>query len=212
MYRKRTIIKIIGLLFLLIPFSLRAEKQEDFKTKVEWEKLPTVAPTPPVHQDIRLRTNLLPWIAAVPNLGLEYVVGEKWSIVADVWFCPWKISDRYSLKTVTILPEGRWWIKSNRKGSFLNLHFDVSWFNLRANSYRYQDVSRPLLGTGIGYGYRLEMSDRWGFEFEIGAGVANTKYERYYNVPNGALKDTRVSTYWGIDRLSLAFVYYLCDL
>lgn len=205
----RSGIYIIGLILIFLPSLSRAEELE---VKSEWESFPTVAPKPPIHQDLRLRTNLLPWIAAVPNLGVEYVVGEKWSIVADAWFCPWKISDKYSVKTIAILPEGRWWLRSNNKGSFFNLHFDVVWFNVRAGNYRYQDVTRPLFGGGIGYGYRLEISDRWGFEFEIGAGVVNTKYDRYYNVPNGALKDTRVSTYWGIDRLSLAFVYYLCDL
>ena len=205
-------LQIFTFLLLFLHLSVMAENSEELKVKGEWAKFPTVAPPPPVHQDIRLRTNLLPWVGTIPNIGIEYVVGEKWSIVADVWVCPWKISDKYSLKTVSILPEGRWWLKTNRKGSFFNVHFDVSWFNLRANRYRYQDVSRPLYGAGIGYGYRVEMSERWGFEFEIGAGVVNAKYDRYYNVPNGALKDTRVSTYWGIDRLSLAFVYYLCDL
>lgn len=194
---------IFGLVLLFQPIISYAEEPEEFQV---------VAPPPSIQEGLRLRTNLLPWVAVVPNLGIEYMIGDRWSGVLDVWFSPWKISDRYAIKTVAIFPEGRWWYSSNRKGSFLNLHLNIAWFNVRANDYRYQDRSRPLLGAGIGYGYRLELNSRWGIEFEIGAGMANSKYDRFYNVKNGALKDTRVSTYWGIDRLSVAFTYHLCDL
>lgn len=194
---------IIGLILFFIPLRGKCADTEEFQT---------LAPQESLNQGLRLKSNLLPWIITVPNLGAEFMIGNKWSVAFDVWYCPWKLSDKFSLKTVAILPEGRWWLKNNNKGSFFNLHLNVAWFNLRANDYRYQDTSRPLLGGGIGYGYRLELNKRWGFEFEIGAGVANAKYDRYYNVKNGALKDTRVSTYWGIDRLSVAVTYYLCDL
>ena len=163
-------------------------------------------------QEIRLKTDIVPWGLAIPNIGAEISLQSKWSLALDVLFCPWKISDRFSVKTVAILPEGRWWLKSNKKGSFFNVHLNVAWFNVRANNYRYQDSGRPLLGAGIGYGYRLPLNKRWSFEFEVGAGMANTKYDRYYNVANGALKDTRVTTYWGIDRASISVAYFLCDL
>ena len=92
------------------------------------------------------------------------------------------------------------------------MHLNLAWYNVRANSYRYQDRGCPLLGAGLGYGYRLELNGKWGLEFEIGAGMANMKYDRFYNVPNGALKDTRITTYWGIDRAAVTFSYNLCDL
>ena len=194
---------LILVFLLFITFGIKGEEKDRYQT---------IAPQDAFQQQLRLKSNLLPWVAVIPNLGAEYVFGNKWSAAFDVWFSPWKISDKFSVKTIAIFPEGRWWLKRNNKGSFFNIHLNVAWFNVRANHYRYQDTSRPLLGAGIGYGYRLRLNDHWGFEFEIGAGMANTKYNRYYNVNNGALKDTRVTTYWGIDRLSLAFTYNLCDL
>lgn len=170
------------------------------------------APAPSFQKELRLRSNVLPWLVTVPNLGAEFTLGRHWSASIDVMYCPWKLSERFSVKTVALLPEARWWLKDSGRGSFFNIHFNVAWFNVRANSNRYQDTSRPLLGGGIGYGYRLNLNHRWGLEFEIGAGVCNTKYDRYYNVDNGALKDTRVSTYFGIDRLGVTFTYNLCDL
>lgn len=178
----------------------------------ETEEFATRAPLQSNNQEILLSTNILPWGLAIPNIAGEYLFSEKWSLALDVMFCPWKISDKFSVKTVALLPEARWWLKNNRKGSFFNIHLNLAWFNVRANSYRYQDAGRPLLGAGIGYGYRLELNRKWGLEFEIGAGMANMKYDRFYNVKNGALKDTRVSTYWGIDRAAVKVVYYLCDI
>lgn len=201
---KKFISCLIGSLFFLLPFKVKAEESAEFQT---------VAPqTGSIGQELRIKSNLLPWVLTIPNLGLEYVINHKWSASLDVMFCPWKLTDKFSIKTMAIFPEGRWWLKTSQKGSFFNLHLNLAWFNVRANNYRYQDVDRPLLGAGIGYGYRLELNKRWGFEFEIGAGVANTKYSRYYNVENGALKDTRVTTYWGIDRASISVTYYICDI
>lgn len=188
---------------IFFPFMAKGEEEMEF---------PIVAPAVENNQEIFLRSNILPWGLTIANIGGEYVINEKWSAVLDVWFCPWKISDKFSVKTVAILPEGRWWLRESGKGSFFNVHLNLAWFNVRAKSYRYQDRGRPLLGGGLGYGYRIEFNRRWGMEFEIGAGVANMKYDRYYNVYNGALKDTRVSTYWGIDRAGVTVTYYLCDI
>lgn len=194
---------LLILLIFLFPTLSKGEEIEDFQT---------IGPQSSLHQDLRLKTNLLPWCLTIPNIGAEYAVGDKWSIALDLWWCPWKLSDKFSVKTLAILPEGRWWLKTNNKGSFFNIHLNVAWYNVRANDYRYQDTSRPLLGAGIGYGYRLGLNKRLSLEFEIGAGMANTKYSRYYNIPNGALKDTRITTYWGIDRASVALTYFICDI
>ena len=195
----------VFLISLVIAFPLSAKGEES-------DRFQTIAPQDGFQEQLRLKTNLLPWLATIPNLGAEYVFAKRWSMALDVWFCPWKVTDRFSVKTVAILPEARFWVNRNNKGSFFNIHLNVAWFNVRANHYRYQDATRPLLGAGIGYGYRVRINNRWGFEFEIGAGMANAKYDRFYNVDNGALIDTRVTTYWGIDRLSVAFTYNLCDL
>lgn len=204
--RRWVVIVVISVLSLS-GITLRGEESDTFD-------FPTVAPENYKGEapQLRLRTNFLPWFLTVPNLGAEFVLNNRWSIVFDVWACPWKLTDKFSVKTVAIFPEARWWVKSTRKGSFFNIHGNVAWFNVRANAYRYQDFDRPLLGAGIGYGYYLSVNQRWGFEFEIGAGFANMKYDRYYNVVNGALKDKYLTTYWGIDRVGITLIYYLCNL
>lgn len=196
---------IFFLPLLLLHSSLQAKEEQD-------NEFPVAAPAEITSKELRLRTNILPWGLTIANIGAEYCIAPRWSVAMDVWYCPWKISNNFSVKTVSIFPEGRWWLKSTGRGSFFNLHLNIAWYNVRANAYRYQDTSRPLLGAGIGYGYRLPLNDRWAFEFEVGAGMANTKYNRYYNVDNGKLKDTRVTTYWGIDRAAVAVTYFISNL
>lgn len=161
------------------------------------------------NNNVILKTDVLPWLMTIPNIGVEYTFKNHWSANLDVWYCPWMISEKYSVKTAAVLPEIRYWLKSNIKGSFFNLHLNVAWYNVRFNTNRYQDEGHPLMGAGIGYGYRLNFSSRCGMEFNVGFGFAYTRYNRYYNIANGALADTRVTTYWGIDRAAITFVYYL---
>ena len=175
------------------------------------ELLATRASETPIQQNngFSLKTNFVPWAATIANIGIEGAFAKHWSADLELWYCPWKLSEKLSLKTFAILPEFRWWPNSNLKGSFISLHFTVGWYYFRLDSNRYQDVDRPLLGAGIGYGYLLELNKNWGLEFTVGAGYINTRYNRFYNVENGALADTRVTSYWGIDRLGISLVCHL---
>lgn len=159
-----------------------------------------------------IKTNILPWLTVTPNLGVEFAFENRWSTDLNIMFSPWKISEKYSLKTIAILPEIRYWFKNNNGGSHINIHFTAAWYNLRFNRFRYQDNEIPLLGAGIGYGYKLNLSRRFGMEFTIGAGFATLRYDRFHNVDNGSLIDTRKTTYWGIDRLGITLVYNVSNL
>ena len=154
-----------------------------------------------------LKTNALGWLATVPNIEAEFKAGPHLAIDLGIWVCPWKISTRYSLKTIAILPEVRWWLNNMATGHYFNIHFTCGWYNLRINDYRYQDAHHPALGAGIGYGYQFVFNENWGLDLSIGFGYLNLRYDRFYNVENGALIDTRKTSYWGPDRLGVSLVY-----
>lgn len=154
-----------------------------------------------------IATNIIPWIGTIPNIEGEMRFDRHFSAKIGVWWCPWKISDKYSLKVVTILPEARWWVEDDWKGHFIGLHFNCAWYNLRYKDIRYQDIDRPALGAGITYGYLFRLSPQWGLELSFGVGWLSFKYDRFYNVSNGAKIDTRLTNYWGIDRFGVSFVY-----
>lgn len=157
---------------------------------------------------LSVKTNILPWMATIMNLEGEIGFSGKISLAIPVWYCPWFIGDQKSLRILFLQPEARWWFSSPGKGHFLGIHASVAWFNMKYNKYRYQDRGRPLLGAGITYGYSLRFKKNWGLEFSAGAGYVNTRYDRFYNVFNGRLHDTCVTSYFGLDHLSVSLVYY----
>ena len=154
-----------------------------------------------------VKTNAVLWAATIMNVEGEIQVSPKITIDLPVAYCPWFISERHALRVAAVRPEGRWWLKTPGEGHFGGLRLSVGWFNLKWNSYRYQDHGRPLLGAGLTYGYAFRLTPRWGLELSIGAGYLNLRYDRFYNTRNGQLADLRQTSYFGLDHLGVSLVY-----
>lgn len=154
-----------------------------------------------------VKTNLAAWAGTIMNVAADVQVAPHWSVELPVLWCPWYIGSEHAVKTFTIQPEARYWLRQPGAGHFFGLHAHVGWFNVRWNRDRYQDTDRPLLGAGISYGYLLPFNDHWAGEFTLGAGYANMRYDTFYNIDNGARIDTRTKNYWGITRVGISLVY-----
>lgn len=156
---------------------------------------------------LAVKTNLAAWAGTILNVAADVQVSEHFSVELPVLWCPWYVSDKHAVKTFTIQPEARYWLSKPGEGHFFGVHAHIGWFNVKWNRDRYQDTDRPLLGTGISYGYLLPFNEHWAGEFTLGAGYANMRYDTYYNIDNGARIDTRTKNYWGITRVGLSVVY-----
>ncbi len=158
---------------------------------------------------IAVKTNAVAWGATIMNIEGEIQVAPRVSVSLPIWYCPWFVAERHALRVAAFQPEARWWLKAAGEGHFGGVHASLAWFNLKWGSYRYQDRGRPLLGAGITYGYAFRLSPNWGLELSIGAGYLNMRYDRFYNTPNGRLVDTRQTSYFGPDHLSVSLVYHI---
>lgn len=156
---------------------------------------------------LAVKTNLAAWAGTIMNVAADVQVSEHISVELPVLWCPWYVSDKHAVKTFTLQPEGRYWLRQPGAGHFFGVHAHVGWFSVKWDRDRYQDTGRPLLGAGISYGYLLPFNAHWAGEFTLGAGYANMKYDTYYNIDNGARIDTRTKNYWGITRVGLSVVY-----
>ena len=127
----------------------------------------------------------------------------------DIWgaYNAWKFPDDMRLNLYLIQPEVRFWPCRKFEGHFFGVHAHMGWYSVKWKRDRYQDTGRPLLGAGISYGYLLPFNAHWAGEFTLGAGYANTRYDTYYNIDNGARIDTRTKNYWGITRVGISVVY-----
>lgn len=161
----------------------------------------------PASRYIAVKTNLAAWAGTIVNIAADVQVGRHISVELPVLWCPWYASGEHAVKTFTIQPEGRWWLARPGEGHFFGVHAHMGWYSVKWKRDRYQDTGRPLLGAGISYGYLLPFNAHWAGEFTLGAGYANTRYDTYYNIDNGARIDTRTRNYWGITRVGISVVY-----
>ena len=155
-----------------------------------------------------VNSNIVPWAAGIINAELQLRLKGQFSIAVPVWWSPYFISRSHALRTLAIQPELRYWLKETGSGHFFGVHPGIAWYNLRFNDIRYQDSGMPLMNIGITYGYSLRLNHSLFAEFSIGAGYVRTKYDRFYNISNGAKIDSRATNYWGIDRLELSISYH----
>jgi hypothetical protein len=195
------------------------EPEKPLEEKIpETGKTDTVAIIPyqePVVQKNRfwaIKTNLFQLGAGVANLGVEYPVGDRFSIDLPVTYSPYTIKSNWKIRTLTLQPEFRWWWNSPMKGHFLGVHGHVGYYNVSLDRFdRYQDKNgdTPLWGGGLSYGYALPLKGAWNLEFTAGAGYAHLVYDIFYNVENGARYETSTKDYWGLTRIGITLVYTL---
>lgn len=157
----------------------------------------------------RLSSNAIPFSLTILNAGAEFLVTPKFSVEIPVFYCPWTISRNFSIRTLAVQPEVRYWFNDVRRGHYLGIHANVAQFNVLIHHDRYQDAKHPLLGAGISYGYLLPINARWSARFSLGVGYCFTQYQRFYNIANGALIDNRSTHYIGVDMIGISITYNL---
>ncbi|MDE6444178.1 MAG: DUF3575 domain-containing protein [Muribaculaceae bacterium] len=160
---------------------------------------------------LAVKTNIPPWGMTVMNIEPELYFSPSLSVSLPLYWCPWFIGEKKALRVFASQPELRFRFRRKPTGHYIGIHGSLAWFNIRFDSYRYQDVGRPLLGAGLSYGYVFQLSSHWIADVSIGAGYASMRYDRFYNTENGARVDMRRTSYWGIDKFSLS-IGYIIDL
>lgn len=163
-----------------------------------------------------IKTNLVGLGMGITNLAFEIDFAEHWSLNVPLYYSAWDyIGTQTKFRTFTMQPELRYWFNKYNEGFFAGLHFGLSYYNVAfGGDYRYQDhyMETPAIGGGLAFGYRMPISRnrRWKLEFSLGAGVYDLYYDRFYNTPDykeGLLVDSISTTYWGIDQVSISFLY-----
>jgi hypothetical protein len=165
-------------------------------------------------RQLTLKTNALYWAMGMTNIAVDIDLAEHWSFSLPVFYSAWDyfVND-IKFRAVGLQPEFRYWFKdTNKDGWYLDAHFTMAYWNMAANGeYRYQDrnMEEPLLGGGIGFGYRMPISKdkKWKVEFSLGVGVYNAPYDKFDNVPNGQLVESSDFIYYGIDQAAVSFSY-----
>ncbi len=160
----------------------------------------------------RLKTNIPELFLLSGNVAAEIDLFGPVSLHFPVhytaldWF-----RNTVKFRNFAIQPELRYNF-SRVRGLFAGAHFGLAWFNVATGGdWRYQDKDghSPLMGGGLGIGYRLPLGSgsRWELEFSLGAGVYSIDYDRFYNEPGGAWAGSGSTTWAGLDNACISITY-----
>lgn len=161
-----------------------------------------------------LRTNALGWLQSQANLGYEVSLRKGWSWWLGTDWCAlnyFRLSTHF--RTLRFQSGARYSFGPRTlEGWFVGAHASLAWYNYSFHgTYRYQDVGghTPAWGGGVDGGYRHAVSrdGRWVMEYALGLGVYRLRYDRFLNVHNGALADTRRRVLPLVDILSVSVAY-----
>lgn len=155
-----------------------------------------------------VKTNVAYLAATVANIGVEYSFGERYSIDLPVIYSPYTVARDYRIRFLAVQPEFRCWLKSSMKGHFFGVHLNIGAFNISVDDKNRYQSPDGFYGVGLSYGYALPFARHWAAEFTVGAGYVYTKYDTYYNIPNGARFEKGTPyNYWGLTKAGVSLVY-----
>ena len=145
---------------------------------------------------VSIRTNLAWDAAAEPNLGLEFAVGDHWSVGANAGLKTWprwlfwdnnnETNPRH-WRNFAVVPEVRYYIDEVYKGFFAGADFVYTHFNVgnvsfpfnlypEAKDYR---VQGSFWGGGLFAGYAWWPWQHWRIEAEAGVAAGLAAYDRF---------------------------------
>mgnify|MGYP003298897105 CR=1 FL=1 len=126
-------------------------------------------------QMIALRSDVAKDLVMTPNFGVDLVVGEKYTIGAEVAFNnnPWGIQ----MQMTSVTPEFRFWYNGRPftrqyVGVVANFtSYDLVWNNIYAGD---------ALGIGLSFGHVRTLTKRWNIDFTASGGFMGYKQKYYY--------------------------------
>lgn len=164
-------------------------------------------------RQMSIKSNMPVWLAAMPNIALEFDLGHHFSIAASAYYSGWDyFKEDLKFRNLTVMPELRYWPRRDNEGFFVAIHGGVAWYNVAfGGDRRYQDHdgNTPALGGGINLGYQFPLRSRhWSMEVSVGAGAYKLDYDVFMNEPNGIRIDRRKRMFYGIDNAALSICYH----
>lgn len=191
------------------PLSRKMAAEKSKHDKAAQTTATTSATTPASERDPRfaVRANLLRWATLTPDLGLEWSVTSRWSLLVNGSWTSWSWNDkarRYALWE--IMPELRYYIGSVKRG-YVGAMFKTGSFN-----YKFSGTGRQgdITGGGITGGYVLRLNGSLALDFSVAAGYLKADFKKY-TVENGVRIRRGSSTHdwWGPINTGVTLVWNL---
>lgn len=182
---------------------------------------PVPEPLPPFYMSVK--TNLLYDAVLVPNLGVEFYLGNDWSITAN-WMHAWwrhEIKHKYWRIYGGDLGVRKWFGRAAAEKPLTGHHAGIYGQML---TYDFENGGRGYMGGepggtildkanyvgGLEYGYALPIGKRLNLDFVIGVGYMGGKYHEYVPIDGHYVwQVTKKRSWFGPTKAEVSLVWLL---
>ena len=175
-----------------------------------------------------LRTNLLYDAAVIPNIGVEFALGNNWAIGADWWYT-WIYNDprhfywqsyggyltlRYyfTRKSKDDDPRGKEAFEDRFTGHHVGIYGSALTYDLEFGG-RGEQAAKFGFGGGIEYGYSLRVARSLCIDFTLGVGYQGGEYKKYMPTDDGTghyvWQSTHRRHWWGPTKAEISLKWII---
>lgn len=171
-------------------------------------------------QNVGIKTNIVDDALLDINLGVEVGLGQRWTLDVPGSYNAWILDEGTRWKHWWAQPGVRYWFCDRFGGHFLGLHTHGGQYNIGNVDGRIEMLGTDFrnlkdtryqgwfVGGGISYGYAWVLGDHWNLEFEIGAGYAYSRYDKFQCTGCGRkLEEDVPHHYFGPTKAAINLVY-----
>ena len=135
-----------------------------------------------------IKNNLLYDAALSFNAGAEYRLQPQWTVALNVGYSPFETGTNTTRRWrhVLVMPEMRYWFCEAYAGHFLSVntvysHYNAAKLDLPLYGTKDKRYQGDFVGVGASWGYAIPFghNNHWNIEFEVGADLAYTWYDKY---------------------------------
>lgn len=168
-----------------------------------------IAVDQPKRQRFALKTNMLYDAALMPNLELEWLINDNWSVAVEGDVAWWSKAAKNKYYEIAIISaEGRYWIKPKAPwhGMYVGAFTGGGWYQLaKGGKIGYQGEGGM---AGVSLGYMFPISKYLSLEAGAGVGFMRTRYKEF-EPHDGHLVYMRTKNlnYFGPLKLKLSLVW-----
>ena len=163
---------------------------------------------------IHLSTNMLYDAALVPNVGVEYAFGQRWSAKVNAMYAWWSNDSRHRYWRVAgATVEMRRWFGTNVDAFELRGHH----MGVYMGAYRYDfelggtgNMADFNYSVGVSYGYSMPIARKLSLDLGVSVGYIGGNYTKYdYEYECYMWKADMQRNYFGVTRAEASLVWHI---
>ena len=170
-----------------------------------------------------IKTNMLYDVVAIPNLGVEFDLGKRFSLMANYTHAWWRNQEKnFYWRFYGAEASFRWWFGKASKvkplqGHHVGVNYQITTYDFQLGNKGILAgkpggtlIDRPNHTIGVEYGYSLPVARRLNIDFVIGAGYNWGIFDEYIPIDgHDVWQATKRRRYFGPTKAEISLVWLI---